>query len=235
MKQTILTIMLTLTGMTTTLYGQTVLNSDTTSTAKPIIGVQFSILMPAIAALPFSTTARVEEVSSTPEKIHTIVEVSVPKVHYVIGLLIKYKKHMALAGVIFRPHFSINEGLIEAHPNKYKFYNFKEYTWGGLYVEYGYQLFNKKNIQNYLSPGLFYYSYTTHEYDNPSWGLERVTVNSYGATVSNILQIKIKKKICLQIQPAFSLYSFNYRKREELKGIRTYFQITGGITVLISQ
>jgi len=65
--------------------------------------------------------------------------------------------------------------------------------------------------------------------------LERVIVNSYGATVSNISQIKINKKICLQIQPAFSLYSFNYRKREELKGIRTYFQLTGGITVLINQ
>jgi len=131
MKQTILTIILTLTGMATTLYGQTVLNSDTTSTSKPIIGVQFGILIPAIGALPFSTTARVEEVSSTPDKIHTIVEVSVPKVHYIIGLLIKYKKHMALAGVIFRPHFSINEGLIEVHPNKYKIYNLKEYTWGG--------------------------------------------------------------------------------------------------------
>lgn len=211
---------------------------DTSTAKKPLIGIQIGALIPSIFALPPSNISRVEETSSPPQKIHTRVEVSIPKIHYTPGIFMKYKRHMALAGVIFRPHVSKIEGLIETHPNKYKFYNLKEYAFGGLFVQYGYQLFTKQFFQNYLSPGLFFYSYTTHDYYNPFWGWERVTVNSYVATVSNISQIKINNKIWLQIEPAIWLYYFHYKNsifKEELKGIRTYFQLTGGIAFLINQ
>jgi len=207
---------------------------DTSTAKKPFIGIHIGTLIPSVIYI-YANISRVEE-TSPPQKIHTGVTESIPKIHYTPGIFMKYKRHMALAGVIFRPHFSRTEGFIETHSNKYKFYNLKEYTFGGLFVQYGYQLFDKQFYQNFLSPGFFYYSYTTHDYYNPFWGWERITVNSYGPTVSNISYIKINNKIWLQIEPAIRVYYFRYKNSihtEELKGQITSFQLSGGVIFLI--
>jgi len=163
---------------------------DTSTVKKPLIGIQIAILYPSIF-----------NIGSLSENNSIII--AVPTQYYTPGFFIKYKQHTFNAGPIFRPPvYNRNKISIEGG-----FGNLLKYKLGGLYVQYSYQILNKKFYYNDFSAGLFQYSYKTVH--NPRMNRKNM-LNSYGLTFSNISSFNIYRFIIVYLEPSMAIYFFDY-------------------------
>lgn len=199
---------------------------DTSTLNKPLIAILLKTSFPGILKINILSDNKTT-FEGTPVYIF-----SSSMINYVPGILIRYKKNTLETGVIFRPRL----GFLSP-----SFYRLKKYGLGGFFLQYNYQILNKKLIKNDISIGLTFYKTVNYKTELAAAKYYRQIITSYIVSLSDKIIFKTNDRLWLYIEPAIAFCNYHLnatyfgKSIDEFNGTATYFQIKIGINYIIKK